>query len=401
MPIGRLKEFWYKHKVYNESEFRFYDFPLVWYHPLEEPIVFHYIPDSADPPEYVYVPESILKERKPDDDWMFMYRWNHLWESAHLRFEILQELTPPAFKWLEKYEGNNIYLLLSHYKDFYAYLPFFHLLSLPLMKNHGIPPLKGGTWPSHLFDNSLELFLPDDIKNRLSLAFAKQIWPLLNNRSYIHAYSEDDPIKILAHNLDFWLPYLTEVIETRIKQSGRYIENPEKYTERMASIRENLPPGINVEFPRNDFILWEGQEEVKQVLTEMMDIADKKGKLRTIFDAIQSNRIEDDFSDIWSYEKEDFERNLYNKRSKYKVTFVELTDTIPVHGNETQVIEDLFWEDFMGVLNPKEKEIIVLIRNGTTKLTDIAETLGYSNHSPVSKALKRIQKRAKDFINNH
>jgi hypothetical protein len=41
----------------------------------------------------------------------------------------------------------------------------------------------------------------------------------------------------------------------------------------------------------------------------------------------------------------------------------------------------------------------VCLRNGTTKLGDIAASLGYANHSPISKALALIRKKAAKFLN--
>lgn len=37
--------------------------------------------------------------------------------------------------------------------------------------------------------------------------------------------------------------------------------------------------------------------------------ADADGRLRGILDAVRSNRVEDYFSDRWSYAREDFERS--------------------------------------------------------------------------------------------
>ena len=36
-------------------------------------------------------------------------------------------------------------------------------------------------------------------------------------------------------------------------------------------------------------------------------------------------------------------------------------------------------------------EVVVLLRNGTTNLTEVATILGYSNHSEVSRQLARIR----------
>ena len=141
-----------------------------------------------------------------------------------------------------------------------------------------------------------------------------------------------------------------------------------------------------------------GKEDAWSATQELIQAADAKGHLREIIDAIRSNRVEDDFSKCWSYAREDFERKLYKKRRKVKVSFVELEDTIPVHGPDSEVEENLLWEDFMGMCDVKEKRVIVVLRKGTTKIGDISKELGYANHSPVSKALARIRAKAEKML---
>jgi hypothetical protein len=56
------------------------------------------------------------------------------------------------------------------------------------------------------------------------------------------------------------------------------------------------------------------------------------------------------------------------------------------------------WEDFFTLLNAKERRIIICLRNGVTKIGDVAEILGYANHSPESKRLAQIRRKAKRFF---
>jgi hypothetical protein len=108
--------------------------------------------------------------------------------------------------------------------------------------------------------------------------------------------------------------------------------------------------------------------------------------------------VEDDFSEHWSYAREDFERKLYHKRSKVKVRFVELTDTIPVQGPDTEVIADMVFADFLALLDKRERQVVVLLRSGVTKVGDVASILGYKNHSPISKRLVQIRKKATEYF---
>jgi hypothetical protein len=113
---------------------------------------------------------------------------------------------------------------------------------------------------------------------------------------------------------------------------------------------------------------------------------------------VRSNRVQDDFSNRWSYAKEDFERKLYRKRTKTQLTFVELDEAKPVHAPTSEVHENLLWEDFITLLNPKERRIVVFLKNGVTRVSDISKELGYANHSPVSKALTQIRKKAERYL---
>ena len=105
----------------------------------------------------------------------------------------------------------------------------------------------------------------------------------------------------------------------------------------------------------------------------------------------------DDFSPHWSYAREDFERKLYRKRNKVRVRFVELTATIPIQGPEVEILGNLVTSDFLALLDTKQQEIVVLLSSGYRQ-HEIAEKLGYANHSPVSKKLAEIRRQAEYFF---
>ena len=164
--------------------------------------------------------------------------------------------------------------------------------------------------------------------------------------------------------------------------------------------KRNAGMGVTVCPPVAGGTLWCGEDEAWEAAQELVNVADEHGALRGVVDAVKSHRIEDDFSSLWSYEREDFERKLYRKRSKIKVTFVELPESVPVYSQDTEVHEGLLWGDFMALLDAKERRVAVCLRRGATGPVDIASELGYANHSPVSKALAKIRRKAEKFFNN-
>lgn len=156
---------------------------------------------------------------------------------------------------------------------------------------------------------------------------------------------------------------------------------------------------VAIERPRKGGFIWMGEDEAASATEEIVTAADQTGRLRGLIDAVRSNRVVDDFSEYWSFAREDFERKLYAKRSKVRISFVELTNTLPVHSPRSEYTDNLLWQDFIALLDARERHIVVCLRNGTTKLGDIAQSFGYANHSPVSKALAAIRKKAAQFLN--
>lgn len=127
------------------------------------------------------------------------------------------------------------------------------------------------------------------------------------------------------------------------------------------------------------------------MISWVVDEADRDGRLRGVPDAVRSNRVEDDFSDHWTFARDDFERKLHDKRSKVSVRFAELTDTIPVQGPRPTWSESPVVAEFIALLNEKDRQVVVVLNSGATKLTDVADILGYAKHSAISKRLTKIR----------
>jgi hypothetical protein len=350
-------------------------------------------------PEFVRVPfrkRSTAPDISPED--MTVYSWNMTWEIGHLRQKLFKLNLPTGLAWVSKFPDSNLYLLPDT-NPYEAYLPLYHLLPARSVKTFSLPVFGKGLWPMGLgYPDGWFTDLHNDFREQLSQAFARHLWPLLNSRSPASAFSQDDPIIVLSHNLDFWLPYAYRIIEDRLRAFPRCDSAGPAQIAALKRLRAAIPPGMEVDLPLKGGDIWCGEADAWQAAQELVAAADRQGKLRAIIDAVRSHRIEDDFSGRWSHEREDFERKLYHKRLKYKVSFVQLDDTVPVHGPSSEVEEDRLWSDFLALLNPKERRIVVCLRNGTTKASEISRILGYANHSPVSKALKHIRAKARQYL---
>lgn len=357
-------------------------------------------PKDVLPVEYIYVPMPAGRRSLVTVGRLAL--WNNAWEAAQLRNRIkyfVRELPPVVRPIVRLREDINVtFVPRWNHSRYNAYAPLFHLLPRRTLERFGLPALRMGNWPA-LFE--AHQVLPPDFDTRLERAFAMHIWPHLVPGSHLDGFSRDDPIRLLAHNLDYWLGPVTEMIQDQLRSYGRpQIIEPEVAAkiEKARADLEHDESGILVDRPLRGGDLWRGEEDAAAATADLVDRADARGQLRGILDAVRSTRVEEDFSSRWSYAREDLERRLYSKRRKIKIKFVELTDTIPVHGPESEVEGRLLYEDFLAVLDKKERQVVVLLRSGVTKVGEVASLMGYANHSPVSKALTRIRRKAAAFF---
>ncbi len=376
--------------LYTISAAMMYDFMLV---PKAPPIA---------PPEYLWVP--IKEKRRMGRLEASIAEWNMIWEAGPTRRLMVRRGFPANLRRIIDATERDVRLIpLTTRNRYSGTAPLYHLLPWPALQRRGLPPLRRGGWPVLMDYAALENVLPADFDQRLSACFAEYIWPLLCPGSPPSAFAPTEPIRLLAHNVDFWLPYVDCVAQERVRSMGRTLIKDDKQQETLEKARA-IPtsseyPEYTVERPLFGGYVWSGEEDAWDATQRLVEIADQKGKLRGILDAVRSHRVADDFSSKWSLAKEDFERKLYRKRSKTRVSFVELDDTIPVHGPDSEVDREIFWEDFLALLDRKERHVIVCLRSGHTQ-SEIAASLGYETHSPVSKALARIRQKAKRLLDD-
>jgi hypothetical protein len=351
-------------------------------------------------PQYVFVPCKRDPVSCITEEMVTLSEWNMMWECGHIRPDYFEGKLPSRVKWIERpgaasfrfvpfFEGRNTSGKLA------AYEPLRSLLPLHLLRRFGLAP-KRGVWPN--------TFTSPTADNRpatatsLARAFAEHMWPLLSSGSSLYAFAENESIRLLTHNLDYWLPYIDLLVQMRAEAVGRVKFESDDQQRELEAAQASLPPEFDAAIlrPRFGFDVWSGEEEAWEAAQEMVELADAHGRLRAVLDAIRSHRVQDDFSARWSFAKEDFERKLHAKRLKVKVTFVELRDTMPVFAPDAEADcqENLLWQDLFAVVNKKDRRVVVCLRNGTSSATEIARELGYASHSPVSKALARIREKA-------
>ncbi|MEY9864262.1 hypothetical protein ABH935_009917 [Catenulispora sp. GAS73] len=153
----------------------------------------------------------------------------------------------------------------------------------------------------------VDRYLPEDFERRLARAWAATVWRHLFPTSSLSGFSASDPIRLLVHNLDFWM--VTDVIQRELGTFSEVdkgvVAHPVYYTDGTlfeGTVRAN---------PRMGGYVWCGEEEAADAVERTVEAADRHGRLRDTLDAVRSNRVEEDFSERWTHAREDFERKPY------------------------------------------------------------------------------------------
>jgi hypothetical protein len=278
---------------------------------------------------------------------------------------------------------------------YHRWAPLYHLLPRRTILRCGLPLIHRGIWP--VMGTSWRDAIRPSQTGALEQAVAQHLWShgLGKAKAPLTAFSKDDSLRLLSHDLGFWRSHFEALMRKYGQERGRVArDNGDTDPESMASEY----PDLRYEMPRFGTELWTGEAEASEVTRDLIELADQRGRLRAVVDAIRSNRVEEDFSKRWSGEREDFERKLYRKRNKVKVSFVEFDDSIPYFDTETEVEGNMLYRSLMTLVDPKDRRVVVCLHSGITRVREIADLLGYANHSPVSKALSRIRRKAAKLL---
>ena len=128
-----------------------------------------------------------------------------------------------------------------------------------------------------------------------------------------------------------------------------------------------------------------------------------KYEMHEILDAAKEFRCHEDFDYRHSNQKNDFTRKRYHTRTQHPIISLdaeiakyaeyndgqELTFEDLKQNTDEQVISEVMIKQFMEGLSEKDKKILEMRLEGYTQ-EEIAEKLGYKNHSGVQKRRTKI-----------
>ena len=190
-------------------------------------------------------------------------------------------------------------------------------------------------------------------------------------------YSGYDPAWIFAHSPGYWVQEL---------------------------INEGIVPTVNNLFQNcNEEFGYVTEEELDVYLQYIVPRVMKKHNMNAAIQTAEEFRCFEDFDFRNSRQKTDFYRKWYHTRTKHPiVSLEEFKENYAESHNgqewdeydgrqdfEEAVLSEILVEQFKATLSEKDMAILQMRMEGKT-LEDIANKLGYKNHSGVLKRIRKI-----------
>jgi len=254
--------------------------------------------------------------------------------------------------------------------------------------------------------------LPKSFTGVVRSAFESYIWKKLSPAARLdpYAFSPNSSLRLLAGDAKFWMHRIYRVaIELRetmfdeCEDSGKdgWEPLPELSRKLFAQIGEEERNNFVVRRPLMGGTLWnvDSAEEREGILQGAINGLGSMDSLAPVLEVMHGHRTHDDFSNRYSWVKEDFERSFYSKRSKIKVEMVETLDDAPVWSSgDNEGYEHALFRDVMAVLDTRERKLVVALRMGKTA-TEISREAGLAGHAAISRRISKIKAKVQGLLN--
>jgi len=207
-----------------------------------------------------------------------------------------------------------------------------------------------------------KVYESDYFQLALSDTWAWLIWDYLGIRGGMEKYSGYDPFWRLAHAYTMWM----QVFMAMGLTAERYFD---------------FEPGYGLRYLSHE-------ETVEQYAIPMLDYYLKRSNFNEWHEAVKTHRAHEDYDTRRSSVKMDFYRSWYHSRAKVKVLdFIQVEE--PGYQPYEMLDSRLDVERFVSRLEMKNQKIVKLLLAGYTQ-AEIAERLGFANHSGICKRIKKI-----------
>ena len=259
------------------------------------------------------------------------------------------------------------------------YILFYYFIPKSILSRCGAELNAIPRNPQELFHNRAACeFVESDLFRLLIIdATAFMVWPYMGFGEYMEIYSGYDPAWRFAHCPDYWIQELTN--EGILASAGELFKG-------CHSALDYVPE-------------WQIDIYLRYTVPNVM----KKHRMDEIIQVAREYPCFEDFDFRKSNQKTDFIRKWYHTRTRHPMISLEefqeayadahggqeYEEPDPSQNVEETAVAQALVDQFKATLSEKDMQILELRMSGDT-LEEIAEKLGYKNHSGVLKRIRKI-----------
>lgn len=221
--------------------------------------------------------------------------------------------------------------------------------------------------------------LPDGCRELIDREFSQYIWKRISRAARMNAsfFSRSSSLRLLAGDMTFWMHRIYRIAMERRELMFEPVKKEDKgwkplaelHAEVMNTIPESERGHYEVRRPLYGVDVWNEADPVerREVLNEAIDGVGVMDSLSPVIELLHSRRAHEDFSERYSWIKEDFERQFYSKRAPLKVELVETLDDSPVWASaDNEGYGHALFRDVLAWLDQKERKLFLALRMGRT-----------------------------------
>ena len=205
------------------------------------------------------------------------------------------------------------------------------------------------------------------------------VWPFMGLGAKREIYSGYEPSWILAHSPSYWIQEMTD--EKIIPTANDLLNNG----------------GLDFDFG------YVSEAEIENIFDWLVPQAMAHHNMKAVIETAKEYRCFEDFDYRKSRQKTDFYREWHHTRTKHPQISLESfrEDYEKSHDGmewdmpdesldlELEAVDQIQVDAFMKTLAGKDKQILEMRMEGYT-LEEIADKLGYANHSGVLKRIRKV-----------
>ena len=210
-------------------------------------------------------------------------------------------------------------------------------------------------------------------------AYAFMVWPFMGLGAKREIYSGYEPSWILAHSPAYWIQEMTD--EKILPTPKELLDNG----------------GLDFDFG------YVSEAEIEHFFDWLVPQAMAHHNMKAVIETAKEYRCFEDFDYRRSRQKTDFYREWYHTRTKHPQISLESfqEDYAEMHDGmewdvpdesldlELEAVDQVQVDTFLKTLTEKDKQILEMRMDGFT-LEEIADKLGYANHSGVLKRIRKV-----------